>query len=202
MSAHAHDEHPHGSLVNPDTMHEHGDVNVHSVLWFAALLGIIVLSMNASMWAMFRVLQHYERKNDPYLTPLAPTAGETAPEPRLQTTPWTDLRKFRAEQRNSVDGYGWVDEKLGVAHIPIAKAKEMLLQKGIAVRPELADAAEGTHVAASGESNGGRTIPAGQPDRSTVPPPVPAASPTTPEGVPPAAVANAPATPRKPGGGL
>ena len=63
----------------------------------------------------------------------------------------------------------------------------MLLKQGLPVRPELADTLEGTHVAASGESNGGRSIPAGQPDKSS--PPV-------------AAPAAAPAAPTKPGGGL
>jgi hypothetical protein len=197
MSAHPQAGHPHGSLDNPDTSHEHADINVRAVVWFVAVLSAVVLSINASMWGMFRVLQHYERKNDPYVTPLARPAGEAPPQPGLQTTPWLDLRTFRAEQRSYLDGYGWVDEKLGVARIPIARAKEMLLKKGIAVRPELGDAAEGTHVAATGESNGGRTIPAGGPDRSAPPPP-PSATPAPAAATSPAA----PAAAKKPGGGL
>jgi len=55
---------------------------------------------------------------------------------------------------------GWV------ARIPIAKAKELLLKQGIPVRPGLADATEGTRIQATGESNGGRSLPAAQPDRS------------------------------------
>jgi hypothetical protein len=77
---------------------------------------------------------------------------------------------------------------MGVARIPIAKAKEMLLQKGIPVRPELADATEGTHIQATGESNGGRSLPAGQPDKSTPPSASPPAGATPP-------------APVKPGGG-
>ncbi len=201
MSAHSHAGHPHGNLDNPDTSHETSDINIRAIIWFIAILTAIVLSMNVSMWAMFRVLQHFERKFDPAITPLARPAGENPPEPRLQTTPWTDLRTFRADQEHHLNGYGWVDEKLGVARIPISKAKEMLLQKGIPVRPELADASEGTHIAATGESNGGRSIPAGQADRSSVPSATPAATtpaaPAAPHGAatPPAA----PAVPKKPG---
>jgi hypothetical protein len=193
MSAHPHAGHPHGSLDNPDVAHETGDINVRAILWFVAVLAGVVLAMNAAMAGMFKVLQHYERRNEPYVTPLARPAGETAPEPRLQTTPWTDLRTFRAEQHDYLHGYGWVDEKLGVARIPIERAKEMLLQRGIAVRPELADAAEGTHVAATGESNSARGIPAAGPDRSTAPAPAAAAP-------PPAAPQAAPAA-KKTGGG-
>ena len=199
MSAHSHAGHPHGNLDNPDTTHETSDINIRAIIWFIAILTAIVLSMNVSMWAMFRVLQHFERKFDPAITPLARPAGENPPEPRLQTTPWTDLRTFRADQEHHLNGYGWVDEKLGVARIPISKAKEMLLQKGIPVRPELADATEGTHVAATGESNSGRTIPAGQADRSSVPSATP---PAAAPGAPGAPAAAAPATPKKPGGGV
>ena len=199
MSAHSHAGHPHGNLDNPDTTHETSDINIRAIIWFIVILTAIVLSMNVSMWAMFRVLQHFERKFDPAITPLARPAGENPPEPRLQTTPWTDLRTFRADQEHHLNGYGWVDEKLGVARIPISKAKEMLLQKGIPVRPELADATEGTHVAATGESNSGRTIPAGQADRSSVPSATP---PAAVPGAPGAPAAAAPATPKKPGGGV
>jgi hypothetical protein len=98
-----------------------------------------------------------------------------------------DLKEFRARQQAHLHGYAWVDETSGVARVPIDKAKEMLLKKGIPVRPELADESEGTHVAAGGESNGGRTLPTGGADRSTAP--APAATPA------------APAAPTKPGGG-
>ena len=216
MSAHLHAGHPptrngfggtgpHGSLDNPDTQHETSDINVRAIIWFIVVLTAIVLSMNVSMWAMFRVLQHFERKNEPAITPLARPAGEQPPEPRLQTAPWMDLKTFRASQQEHLNGYGWVDEKLGVARIPISKAKEMLLQKGIPVRPELADASEGTHIAATGESNGGRTIPAGQADRSTVPPAAPSTTtPAAPHGAPatPAPGTGATTTPKKPGGGV
>jgi hypothetical protein len=74
---------------------------------------------------------------------------------------------LRADESSYLHGYGWVDEKGGVARVPIEKAKAMLLQKGIPVRPELADPTEGTRIAATGESNSGRNIPAGQADTST-----------------------------------
>ena len=208
MSAHPHAGDQHGDLHNEDVHHEESDINVRAIVWFVVVLGGVVLSMNLSMWGMFKVLQHFERKNEPYVTPLARPAGEAPPEPRLQTTPWTDLQKFRTEQEHSLHGYGWVDEKLGVAHVPIAKAKEMLLQKGIPVRPELAEESAGTHVAATGESNGGRTIPAGGADKSAAPAPPGsgAASPAGAAGAQPAPAAAAghgtPApAPKKPGGG-
>jgi hypothetical protein len=181
--------HPHGHLDNPDTGHEHSDINVRAIIWFAVVLTVIVLAVDVAMYGLFKLLDHMEVKNDPIVSPLAVPAGQPLGAPGLQTTPWTDLKQFRAEQLAHLHGYGWVDQQAGVARIPIDKAKELLLKKGLPVRPELADALEGTHVASGGESNGGRTLPAGQPDKSS--------SPVTPQAAAPAA----PSAPAKPGGG-
>ena len=182
MSSHSHAGHPQGPLDNPDVQHETGDINVSAVVWFVVILSVVVLSMNVSMWAMFKALQHFERKYEPAVSPLAapPAQVKDFPAPSLQTTPWTDLKTFRADQQHRAESYGWVDEKLGIAHVPFEKAKEMLLKKGIPVRPELAEEAEGTHLAATGESNGGRMIPAGGPDKSSVPSQAPVAAPAAP----------------------
>lgn len=179
---------PHGNLENPDTSHEHSDINVRAILWFVVVLAVIVLMTDVAMLGLFKVLARYEVKNDPAVSPLAIPAGRPMPLPGLQFTPWVDLKQFRAEADLYLHSYGWVDEKAGVARIPIEKAKALLLQRGLPVRPELADASEGTHVAATGESSGGRTLPAGMADKSTPPAPASAAPAT-------------PAAPAKPGGG-
>jgi hypothetical protein len=180
--------HPHGSLENPDTAHEHSDINVRAIIWFVVVLGVIVLAVDVAMYGLFTLLDHMEVKNAPVVSPVALPRDQPLGPPGLQTTPWMDLKQFRAEQLAHLHGYGWANEQGGVAHIPIDKAKELLLKKGLPVRPELADALEGTHVASGGESNGGRTLPAGQPDKS---------SPATPQTAAPAA----PTAPAKPGGG-
>lgn len=180
--------HPHGDLDNPDIRHEESDINVRAIIWFMVVLTVIVLAVDGAMFGLFKLLDHMEVKNEPVVSPLALPAGQPPGAPGLQTEPWTDLKKFRAEQLAHLHRYGWVDEPGGVARIPIDKAKELLLKKGLPVRPELADALEGTHVASGGEANGGRTIPAGAADKSS-----PAPQPSAP--------APAPAAPTKPGGG-
>lgn len=188
MSSH----HPHGDLDNPEIVHEASDVNVRAIIWFVVVLTAIVLAVDVAMYGLFKVLDHYEVKNEPAVSPLlmvpAPAKGGPMPSPGLQTTPWVDLKEFKAEQTAYLHGYGWVDERAGIARVPIEKAKALLLKQGLPVRPELADALDGTHVAAGGESNGGRTLPAGGPDKSS---PVP----------PPATAPAAPVAPIKPGGG-
>jgi hypothetical protein len=180
MSSHDQAAHPHGDLVNVDVHHEESDINLRALTWFVVVLTVIVLAVDVVCWGMFRLMNHYEAVNEPYVTPLAVPPGQQPSGPQLQTTPWTDLKQLRAQEHEYLNSYGWVDERLGVARVPIAKAKEMLLKKGIPVRPELEDATEGTHIQATGESNSGRALPAGQPDRSTAPSGSPA--PTKPGG--------------------
>jgi hypothetical protein len=174
--------------------HDKNDVNLRAIVWFVIVLTGITLAVDVAMYGLFKALNYYEAKNDPPVSPLAhppaPPNGGPQPSPGLQTTPWADLKQFRADQHTYLHSYGWVDEQAGIVRVPIEKAKALLLKQGLPVRPELADALEGTHVAAGGESNGGRTIPAGGADRSTPPPPAAPAPPATPP------------APTKPGGGL
>lgn len=194
MSSH----HPHRPTDNPAVVHEESDINVRAIIWFVVVLTAISLAINVAMWGLFVGLDYYENKRDPPVSPLAllhaPPTGGPQPAPGLQLTPWTDLKEFNAAQAAHLNGYGWVDQHGGIARVPISKAKELLLKQGLPVRPELADALEGTNVAASGEANGGRTIPAGQPDRSSPAAGAPgAATPAT--LTPPPATAQAPGKP-------
>lgn len=210
MSAHPH---PHGDLVNENVHHEETDINIRAIVTFVVVLTVVSLAIQAAMYGLFGLFNTIENKSQPQTSPLARPAAEVGdfPAPSLQTTPWTDLRKLRAGENEFLHSYGWVDESAGIARIPIDKAKAMLLQKGLPVRPEAGgDASEGTHVAAMGESNSGRNLPAGQADASSAagaapsPGAAPAATPAG-TGTPPAPQAGQPAAPaagKKPGGGV
>lgn len=190
-------EHAHGGLVNPDVAHESSDISIKGVIWFVIILAGTAIAIQIAMYVLFIVLDKIETRNDPYVTPVDYTAGQIPPEPRLQTTPWEDLKQFVRGEQTYLDTYGWVDQGAGQVHIPIERAKELLLQRGIPTRtPENGapvDQTEGTHLASNGESSGGRDLPAGQPDRSSSD----AAGPGT-----PAPGSAGPSTPGKgPGGG-
>lgn len=166
MSAHPH---PHGELVNENVHHEESDINIRAIVTFIVVLAAIVLAIDVLCIGLFKLFDKIEDKTQPSVTPLtarAATGGADFPAPGLQTTPWADLIKLRAEETAFLHGYGWVDQTAGIGRIPIDRAKALLLEKGLPVRPEVADPAEGTHVAATGESTGGRNLPGGQADKS------------------------------------
>ncbi len=96
--------------------------------------------------------------NMPPTTLTSPTFG-SAPEPQLLTNEPANLDQFRQPLREQLHGYAWVDEKAGVARIPIGEAKRLLAERGLPVRPDpVTDPSLGTRAPAFGESSSGRTI--------------------------------------------
>jgi hypothetical protein len=56
------------------------------------------------------------------------------------------LQRFLAEERRAQQEYGWIDEGLGIVRLPIERAKELVLERGLPVRqqaPSPEAAAEG-----------------------------------------------------------
>jgi hypothetical protein len=73
--------------------------------------------------------------------------------PRLQVQPFKDVFQLKTEQRSVLHGYGWVDKANGVVHIPIEKAMELTLQRGLPARQD--GSAAPTMIVQ--DSSGGRT---------------------------------------------
>jgi hypothetical protein len=145
-------------LHNDDVAHEHSDINIRVILVSGVVLAVVALIAAGAMWVLFRVLERQASARDPQLSPLAVPAGQLPPLPRLQTNEPAGLQKFRATELKTLEGYGWVDEKARIAHIPVEEAKKKLVEHGVASRATAADPAVGTHAPAYGESSGGRRI--------------------------------------------
>jgi hypothetical protein len=64
-------------------------------------------------------------------TPASQIAGIRARNPSFNlenTTPQADALALEATQEGLLKGYGWVDRNKNIAHIPIERAMEMLVQ--------------------------------------------------------------------------
>jgi len=158
-------------LHNDDVAHEHSDINIRAIVWSAVVVTVVCIATAILMALLFRFLEVQAKASDPRLSPLAmpatvmpPTTTASpefgsAPEPRLLTNEPAMLRQLREREQGQLDGYGWADERAGVARIPIDEAKKLMLERGLPVRPDPAtDPRLGTHAPAFGESSSGRTI--------------------------------------------
>jgi len=146
-------------MHNEDVAHEHSDVSFRTVLASGTALLAVVAVSALLMYGLMRFLESQAAARDPQLSPHAESGG-TPKGPRLLTDEPANLRRFRQEEQGKLDGYGWMNQTQGIAHVPIDAAKKLLVEHGLPVRAGAADdQSEGTHAPAYGEASGGRTIP-------------------------------------------
>lgn len=110
--------------------HEANVVESRFVLLFGLVLAMTTVVILLLMGGLFRLLEQQEAKTDPRPPPLAETR-QPPPEPRLQITPVEDLQAIQAAEAAILNGYGWVDRTNGVVHIPIRRALDLLIERGL-----------------------------------------------------------------------
>jgi hypothetical protein len=113
--------------------YETRDANPGSLLKFGVVLVLtLAVTWGASKW----VFDYFGRVQQlgPAATPFE-RGRPLPPLPQLQVTPVEDLAQFRAGQEKDLDSYGWVDRSRGTVHIPIQRAMDLLLERGIPARP-------------------------------------------------------------------
>ena len=53
------------------------------------------------------------------------------PAPQLLSQPGSELARVRRDAQTRLGTYGWVDRRAGIAHIPINRAMELLVKRGL-----------------------------------------------------------------------
>jgi hypothetical protein len=114
--------------------HEKRDFNLRGVVVFAILLAIICVASGAAMLAVFRYLDNRLVQSEAPVSPMALPAGQQPPEPRLLTNEPANLAAFQREQHEQITTYGWVDKPAGIVHMPVERAKAILLERGLPSR--------------------------------------------------------------------
>jgi len=115
--------------------HEEDRVNIRGLWISAVVLAVVcVLSGIVVLW-VFRVIDRRLVEAEPVRAPRAVPAGESpVPEPRLLTDEPANLADFRAREAAKVETYGWVDEPGGIVRIPVERAKDLVLERGLPAR--------------------------------------------------------------------
>jgi hypothetical protein len=119
-----HEAHPSG--------YERGDARVRPLAWFGLGLSATVVVVALAMVPLFRALRERARGAD---APPHPMAREVEPPPpRLQVAPPLDLEALRRREAELLERYGWVDRERGIARIPVERAMELVLERGLPAR--------------------------------------------------------------------
>jgi len=117
--------------------HEHGDMRLPAYLWFIFWFAVIGAIIHAVVWWMFVTLQHRDQRMDAQLPPLA-SQRQPPPEPRLQpledahpNLPVEDLRQMANQEHAALNSYGWSAVHPGAVRIPIDRAMDLVVQRGL-----------------------------------------------------------------------
>ena len=127
-------------LSIPENRHEHRDVNVWAVYKFGIALALLCVLAVGLLYGLYNFFLN--REGGPVAhDKVNVDARSLPPAPRLQAQPIADIKDMSAAEDKILNGYGWVDQKNGVARIPIDRAIELLAQRGMASRPASAQPA-------------------------------------------------------------
>jgi hypothetical protein len=132
------------SPVDRGAGYERRDAYVPALLkfafWMAVALAVVMVGMK---WTF-----DYYSRTQPLGAPASPLfAGrELPPSPRLQVQPRLDLKDYCAAQQQAVNSYAWVDRSSGVVRVPVDRAMDLLLARGLAAR-SASEAPDGTAAA-------------------------------------------------------
>ena len=135
----------------PEPGFEREDLGARGVFAFMIGLAIVGVAIYFIVITMYSFLDKYERSQMTTASPLVTSKGAMSRvvtqedmdkafkengAPMLERNEGSDLRKDLVNQENQLNSYGWVDEKDGVAHIPIERAMELTVQRGLPVCPQ------------------------------------------------------------------
>jgi len=148
-----------------DGGYERRDVGPALILYFLLGLGIaLVLSYFVARGVYHFLDQHYAAEQ-PHVSPLvtdAPTdtrhlppqyqtdaegrdyekyLHKNFPEPQLETNERTELNTIRLGEEETLSTYDYVDKSAGIVRIPIDRAMDLIVQRGLPVRQQGATAA-------------------------------------------------------------
>jgi|SRR6516162_742749 hypothetical protein len=127
---------PHGQEppVDRGLGYEPRDASIKGLLQFAFWMAVVLV---ITLFAM-RGLFDYIKKAQPLGPTSSPLVKEgqrvLPPSPRLQVHPHQELADYCAEQQRDVNSYGWLNQQAGVVHIPVDRAIDLILAKGLPTR--------------------------------------------------------------------
>jgi hypothetical protein len=136
----------------PHSPVEGDGISYRGIVWFVIVLAIVTVTCQLIIWVVLRTMQHSQAANEAPLSPVAPAAearqaegGRVYPEmvaigrsggpaPQLLVKEPANLENLRAHEQEVLTTYGWSDQAAGTYRIPIDRAKELLLERGLPVR--------------------------------------------------------------------
>jgi hypothetical protein len=119
----------------PEAKYEHTDIDPGLGYRFGLWLAVSMLVSAGIVYGTYALVERLTDSRDAIPSyPLAAGRAQEPPTPRLQTQPFKDVYQLKADELSTLHSYGWIDKANGVARIPIDRAMELTLQRGLPAR--------------------------------------------------------------------
>jgi hypothetical protein len=117
-------------IQNPGVAFEHTQADLRVVYMFLIMLAIGVALVFFVLWGFYAYM---EKRQGSGVRPAPYTLSKPpeVPVPKLQPDPVSDNSRVQFTDQQWLNSYGWVDQKTGVARIPIDRAMDLLVQRGL-----------------------------------------------------------------------
>jgi hypothetical protein len=139
---------PQGSQRRKGAGYEKRDANAK---WIFAIIVFFIITGLVMHFALAGVMERFEKKPSPADKYAGTRHGpvliaQATNVPHLQLMPAEDLNNFRTKEELELNTYGWINRTAGVVRIPIVRAMELVLERGLPTR-------SGTNGTATGPSS-------------------------------------------------
>jgi hypothetical protein len=126
--------------VTAEVGHELSDLSPKRISFFAiGLAALVMIALLACYGLLLWMVKSEARLAE------APNRFAAQPAPRVQpqlaVEPGRAMKALREQEQTRLKSYGWVDQENGIVHIPIERAMDMLVQKGLPARQSKPQAA-------------------------------------------------------------
>jgi hypothetical protein len=127
-------------------------ISYSGLIWFMVVIAITTIVCQLLMWVLLRAFQYQADASPVPTAPLAAAVTErqapvgrvypdmhsigltNGPQPRLLVNEPANLADLHTHEHEILTTYGWVDQSAGVVRLPIERAKELILERGLPVR--------------------------------------------------------------------
>ena len=123
---------PHGVAAEPDRVPTKVVVALYGLLAIAAIVSAVLVLV------LFRWLEgRAERKDRATIAEAGLERPQDAipPAPRLQIHPVASWKAFRDAESARLETYGWMDRASGAVHVPVERAMEIVIERGVGPLP-------------------------------------------------------------------
>jgi hypothetical protein len=130
-----------------EVAYEREDLSSRGIFAFLIGLALLGVLIHFALKGMYGYLDSYQKQHQPPGNPLVSQTENDSrkvsnadiarfPQPRLETNERLEINDFRLQEEKKLNSYDWIDQKAGIARIPIDRAMQLLAQRGLPTRPQ------------------------------------------------------------------